>query len=119
MRKTRISMFYLAGYLLSGGVAFFFLPELSLRLFHSSGHYPPVLIRFIGLLLFALGVLVVQVIRTHARSFYRTTLVVRSFILPALIYFYWESHDPMMLVLAGIVGLGFVFTGTAVFLERR
>ena len=42
MQKTKLSFYYLAGYLITGGFAFLFFPQLSLQLFMSDGGYQPV-----------------------------------------------------------------------------
>ena len=119
MKRTRLSLYYVAAYLLSGGAGFLFAPDLSLRLFLSTGHYSEVMVRFAGVLLLALGILVVQIVRHRAERLYATTLVVRTIILAALASFYGSTGDPLMLVLLGIVGTGFLITLTCYRLDLR
>ena len=118
MNKTRISLVYVAGYLLVGGIGFLFVPQKTLELFLSNGEYSDAMVRFVGLLLLSLGVLVVQVIRLRLHALYPTTLVVRAIILLGLLFFYVIYRDPLMLVLLGIVGIGFAFTMTCYVLDR-
>lgn len=119
MQKTKLSFYYLAGYLVTGGLAFLFVPQLSLQLFMSDGSYQSVIIRMVGLLLLALGILIVQMIRYQLTRLYGTTLLVRSLILICLLWFYFASGDPMMLVLFGIVFVGFVLTAISFVLDKR
>jgi len=76
MRRTRLSLFYLAGYLLPTGVLLLVAPDLSLRLLLSNGDYgSDVFLRVAGLLLLAIGIIVVQIIRLRAEVLYSTTLI--------------------------------------------
>ncbi len=118
MSRTRLSLYYLAGYLIIGGLGFLFGPDLTLDLFMSNGSYDNVMIRFVGLLLLSLGIVISQIIRFNLFQLYPTTLLVRSIILIALVFFYFMTKDPLMLVLLGIVGLGFILTLTAYLLDR-
>ena len=118
MNLTRLSLYYLAGYLLFAGVALMLVPAFALSLLLSNGQYGDVLPRLLGVVLFALGVFVAQVIRHRLTVLYPTTLAVRAVILVVLAALYVKSSDPLFLVLIGIVGLGFLMTGTAYLRER-
>lgn len=119
LKRTRLSFYYLATYLLMGGVGFLFFPVLSLQLLLSKGPYNLIMVRLVGVLLLSLGIFVVQLIRHRVYSLYPTTLVVRAIILSSLIWFYLETHDPMMMVLVGIVGFGFVLTYISLMKDTR
>ncbi len=119
MRKTKLSLYYPVAYLIVGGIGFLLLPDFFLKLFLSNSEYNAVMVRFVGLLLFVLGIMVLQIIRFEATWLYGTTLIVRSIILVGLAWFYLLSHDPLMLVLFGIVALGFVLTGVSYILDKR
>ncbi len=119
MNLTRLSLYYLAGYLLFAGIALIFVPGFALSLLLSNGEYGDVLPRLLGVVLFALGVFVAQVIRHRVSVLYPTTLAVRAVILLVLAGLYVKSSDPFFLVLIGIVGLGVVLTGAAFLRERR
>jgi len=119
MKRTRLSLYYLAGYLLFAGVALVLAPSLALQLLLSNGSYGELLPRLLGVVLFALGVVVAQVVRLGLAQLYTTTLAVRVVILAVLVWLYASSSDPLFLVLLGIVGLGFVLTGTSYLLDRR
>lgn len=119
MKKTRITLFYLASYLVIGGIGFFIFPQLILRMFLSSGNYSDIMVRLIGLFMVSLGIIIIQIIRHRAEQLYTTTLFIRSIILITLISFYFIYNDPLMLVLFGIVGLGFLLTITSYLLDKK
>ena len=119
MKRTRISLYYLASYLLFGGVGLVFFPTPSLKLFLSNGTYDLAMVRLVGVMLLALAVIVIQVIRYRAEELYPTTLLVRLIILAVLIWNYFSGGDPLFLVLTAIVGLGVVITGSSYLSERR
>ena len=119
MKKTHLSLYYLIGYLIPGGVALITVPQWALKLLLSNGNYGDVLPRLVGVLLLALGLVILQIVRLHVEVLYSATLVVRSVILVCLFGLYFYSRDPLFLTLLGIVGFGFVLTGISYWLDRR
>ena len=119
MRWTRLSFFYLVGYLTAGGLGLLFAPELALQLLGATGSYPAVLVRFTGSLLLALGILVAQIVRYRVEVLYPTTLIVRVVLVATMVALYVTSRDPLFLVLTGIVGLGMMLTTTGLLADRR
>ena len=120
MKRTRLSLFYLAGYLLPTGLLLLVAPGMTLRLLLSNGDYgSDVFVRVAGLLLLAVGFIVVQIIRYRAEVLYPTTLMVRAVFLIGFLGFYLYTRDPLFLVILGVVGLGFILTGTSYWLDRR
>jgi hypothetical protein len=119
MKRTRLSLYYLASYLTFAGLALLLVPTFALQLLFSNGHYGDVFPRLAGMLLLGLAVLIVQIIRHRLEVLYPTTLIVRLFFLVVLAYLFLSSSDPFFLVVFGIVLLGVVFTGYAYLTERR
>lgn len=119
MRRTRLSLFYLAGYLLPTGLLLLLTPQGTLRLLLSNGNYGDVFPRVAGILIIAVGMIVVQIIRHRVEVLYPTTLGVRALFLVGFVGFYRYTGDPLFLVLTGVVGLGFILTGTSYWLDRR
>jgi hypothetical protein len=119
MKKTHLSLYYLVGYLIPGGVALIIAPQWALKVLLSDGNYGDVLPRLVGVLLLALGIVILQIVRIHVDVLYSTTLAVRSVILVCLFGLYLYSPDPLFLTLLGIVGFGFVLTGVSYWLDRR
>ncbi len=118
MNKTRLSLFYLAGYLWFGGVGFLFSPNDVARLFLSNTDYPAVILQALGMFMIGLGIIVVQIIRLHTRVLYPTTLIARLFFVTCLLYFFLSSGNPFFLVLFCIVFFGVFLTGSIYLLER-
>ena len=119
MRRTRLSLFYLATYLLGAGVALIFAPSLALALLFTKGHYGDVMPRLLGVVLLALGIVIVQIIRHRLEVLYTTTLLVRVFIMLVLAALLIYSGDPLFISLMVVVGLGMVLTGTSYLGERQ
>jgi hypothetical protein len=119
MHRTRLSLFYLAGYLTFAGLALLLVPTFALKLLLSNGEYGEVFPRLAGMLLLGLAILVIQIIRHRIEVLYPTTLVVRLFFLVVFAYLFLSSSDPFFLVVFGIVLLGVVFTGYSYLTEHR
>jgi len=119
MKKTRFSLFYLAGYLIPAGLLLLIAPTFSTRLLLSNGEYGNVFPRLAGMLLIGIGILVVHIIRFHLDILYSTTLAIRFFFCVCFVVFYAMSRDPFFLVLLVIVAFGLVLTGTSYLLDKR
>jgi hypothetical protein len=118
VRRTHLSLYYLAGYLLFAGVALVATGQWVMRLLLSNGEYGDALPRLLGVVLLALGILIVQIIRYRLEVLYPTTLVVRALILAVLAGLFVYTRDPFFLVLIAIVGLGVLLTGVSYVLDR-
>jgi thiol:disulfide interchange protein len=118
VNRTRLSLYYLAGYLTFAGLALLLVPTFALQLLLSNGHYGEVFTRLAGMLLLGLAILVTQIIRHRVEVLYPTTLVVRLFFLVVFAYLYLTSSDPFFLVVFGIVALGVILTGYSYLTER-
>jgi uncharacterized protein YjeT (DUF2065 family) len=81
MERTRLSLFYLAGYLIPSGIMLLVAPRFALKLLLSTKDYGDVFSRTTGMFAVGLGIMVVQIIRLKLNSLYSTTLIVRSFFL--------------------------------------
>jgi uncharacterized membrane protein YoaK (UPF0700 family) len=119
MRRTHLSLYYLAGYLLFAGIALIATGQFAMRLLLSNGEYGDALPRLLGVVLLALGILVAQIVRHRLEVLYSTTLLVRALILAVLAGLFVSTRDPFFLVLIAIVGLGVILTGTSYLLDRR
>jgi len=121
MRKTRLSLFYLAGYLLPAGLALLFVPQFALNLLfsNSNGAYGDVFPRLLGGVLLALGILIVQIIRHRVDALYTTTLIVRAVLLSVMFALYLYSRDPFFISLMVIVGFGVILTLASYLSDRK
>jgi hypothetical protein len=118
MRRTHLSLYYLAGYLLPAGALLLLVPEFATKLLLSNQTYDYAPFRLVGVLLIGLGLIIVQIIRYRLEVLYPTTLVVRLLISATLIALYAQTSDPFFLVVLAIVVIGIVLTGTSYLRER-
>jgi len=119
MRWTRLSLFYVAGYLLPAGVGLLFAPQIALRLLLSDGDYGNIFPPLAGMFLLGLFIIVVQLIRLRAEFLYQTTIIVRGFFCVCLGSFYYISRDPLFLVMLGIVAFGLLLTASCYAVEHK
>jgi uncharacterized protein YjeT (DUF2065 family) len=119
MSKTRMSLYYLAGYLWIGGLALLVAPIFSANLLLSNTEYSAVMLRALGMFMIGVGIIVVEIIRLSISVLYPTTLIVRIFFCACLLFFYFTTQNPFFIVLFGIVVLGLLLTGTSYLSERH
>ena len=108
--RTRLSMFYLAGYLLPVGLALMFVPQPTMKLFLTNHAYDDLGLRMGGVFLFAIGMFVSGMIINEASRAYLVTLFVRAFIITALFVLYAIYGDPALVVINLVVAVGWVLT---------
>ena len=92
----------MVAYLTSTGAGLVVAPQLVLQMLFSNGNYDDVFVRFSGILMVGLGIVVIQLIRHDAAALYPSTLFVRAII--------W---------VAGVVGAGMLWTGISYYRDRR
>jgi len=119
MHRTRLSLYYLAGYLLPTGLLLVAAPDVAFKLLMATGQYGDAIPRLAGSVLLALGIIVVQIIRHRVEVMYPTTVAVRFVILAVLGWLYARTGDPFFLIVTGVVGLGVVLTGGSLLLASR
>ena len=119
MQRTRLSLFYLIGYLVPSGLALLLAPQFTLKLLFSNGNYGEVMPRLVGMFVLTLGVMALQIVRHRIEALYTTLLTVRGGILIVLFGLYLYSGDPLFITLMLVVGLGVVLTGVSYWLDRQ
>lgn len=97
MERTRLSLFYLVGYLIPSGIMLLVAPHFALKLLLSNSDYGNIFPRTAGMLLIGLGIMILQMIRLRLSLLYSTTLIVRSFFFVCLLSFYMLNRDPFFL----------------------
>lgn len=117
--RTRLSLLYLAGYLIPSGIALLVAPHLTLKLLFSNGDYGDALPRLLGAVLIVLGVIIAQIIRLRLALLYTTAIATRLLLLATLVGLYVSQGDPLFLVLFGIVAFGVLLTSMCYVLDRR
>ncbi len=116
MRRTRGSLYYVAGYLYFGGAGFLLAPQAVLALFFAEGIYSMVTLRLLGAVMLAMGILISAIIEHAITSLYRQTMLAIVPVMAALAYVYYDSLDRMWAVMLALVAAGWL--GTLVCLRQ-
>jgi uncharacterized protein YjeT (DUF2065 family) len=119
MKRTHLSLYYLAGYLLPAGTLLLLVPDVATKLLLSNRTYDDAPFRLAGVLLIGLGILVVQMIRHRLEVLYPTTIVIRLLISATLIWLFLRTNDPFFLVVLAVVVIGIGLTAMSYVLDRR
>jgi hypothetical protein len=98
VNRTRLSLYYLAGYLMVIGLGLLFTPNWTLHLLGSNRHYDDDMFpRLAGMLMSGLGLNIAGMIRARTKALYPATLAVRVYFVLCLVGFYWLVRDPFLL----------------------
>ena len=119
MRRTNLSLYYLAGYLIPAGLLLLFVPEFATKLLLSNRTYDYAPFHLAGVLLLVIGILIAQIIRHRLEQLYTTTLVARALISATLLWLFLSTGDPFFAVVLVIVLIGVALTGASYYLDRR
>jgi uncharacterized protein YjeT (DUF2065 family) len=119
VRRTHLSLFYLAGYLLPAGLLLLTVPTFATKLLLSNVTYDEPPLRLAGLVPIALGMLIVQIIRRRVEAMYTTTLVVRGVLSLGMLWFLISTGNPFFGIILIIILIGVGLTGTSYFIDRR
>lgn len=119
MRRTNLSLYYLAGYLVPAGLLLLFVPEFATKLLLSNRTYDYAPFHLAGVLLLVIGILIVQIIRHKLHQLYATTLVARVLISATLLWLYLTTNDPFFAVVLVIVLVGVALTGASYAIDLR
>jgi len=119
VRRTNLSLYYLAGYLIPAGVLLLFVPEFATKLLLSNRTYDYAPFHLAGVLLLVIGILIVQIIRHRLEQLYSTTLLARALISATLLWLFLTTGDPFFAVVLVIVLIGVGLTGASYYLDRR
>jgi uncharacterized protein YjeT (DUF2065 family) len=119
VRRTNLSLYYLAGYLVPAGLLLLFVPEFATKLLLSNRSYDYAPFHLAGVLLLVIGILIIQIIRYKLEVLYPTTLVARALISATLLWLFLVTGDPFFAVILVIVLVGVALTGASFWLDRR
>ncbi len=119
MPKTRLSLYYLATYLLFGGFGFLLTPRLTTKLLLSNADFDTMILRVLGMLMMGLGFLIVQVIRLRVSALYASTLIMLGVFGICLIAFFMMTYNPFFLINLVIVVIGIALTSWSLFADRK
>jgi uncharacterized membrane protein YoaK (UPF0700 family) len=119
VRRTNLSLYYLAGYLVPAGLLLLFVPEWATKLLLSNRTYDYAPFHLVGVLLLVIGILIVQIIRHRLEALYPTTLLARALISATLLWLFLSTGDPFFAVILVVVLIGVALTGASYYLDRR
>ena len=121
MKTTRLSLFYLIGYLVPSGLLLLFAPQVALTLLfsNSNGSYGDVIPRLAGVLALALGLLVVQIVRLKIEGLYTSIIAIRVILITCILGLYFYSRDPFFISLAVVIALGILLSLAGYLTDRR
>ena len=102
----RLTLTYLAIYLLIGGLGLTFLPSFTFRLFLSNGDYGDIMPRVAGMFMIGLSGLIAQFVYYQDYKYYPYSVYIRSFFVIFMFFLFARSSDPLFLVLNAIVLIG-------------
>ncbi len=119
MPKTRLSLYYLATYLLFGGFGFLLTPRLATKLLLSNVDFDTMILRVLGMLMIGLGFLIVQVIRLKVSVLYASTLIMLGVFGICLIAFFMMTYNLFFLIILVIVVTGVALTSWSLFADRK
>jgi hypothetical protein len=119
MRRTRLSLLFVAAYLLPAGVAFAAAPAWALDVLGATGEYGDAMPRLVGISMGALGVMALQVARHRVEALYPGTLALHAAISAGLLAIWLSSRDPAFGVLFAVEAFGVLLSAAAYRLDRR
>jgi len=117
--RMRLSLFYVASYLVTSGLGMTFAPDLTLRLLFSTGTYETTFVQMCGLFVIGLAVFVIETIRRRIHGLYPAIIGVRVVFCIGYVVLYLRTRDPFFLAVLGTVGFGLVLSTVCIALDRR
>jgi uncharacterized protein YjeT (DUF2065 family) len=117
-RRTRLCIWYVAGYLVLSGLALLFAPRAALTAMLSNADYGIVMPRWVGMLSVAMGTLVGQIVCQHVVVLYPLSFFMPAAMLVGFVGMYFQSANPLFLTVAAVVGAGVVATGVSMLAEK-
>jgi len=117
--RTRLSLFYVLAYLTMSSIGLLVMPGFTQRMLLGNVEYDPIAMRFAGVFILGLAIIVAQVIRLRLDALYPTLVAVRAVFCAIYIAMYAQTGNPFFLVVFGIVGLGLVASSIAYAVDGR
>ena len=117
--RTRISLIFVASYLLLTGLGLLLAPRVTLQLLGSSIDYGATMPRWVGMFSVALAAVIGQVLRHRLTVLYPLGFFMPGAMLFGFVALFIQSGDKMFLVIAAVVSVGVATTGVSLWLDRR
>lgn len=117
--STRVSLVFVASYLLLTGLGLALAPGATLALLGSTVDYGPVMPRWVGMFSIALAAVIVQVLRHRLAVLYPMGFFMPGAMLFGFAALYLSSGDTLFLAVMAVVGAGVAMTGLSLWLDRQ
>ena len=113
------SLTYVVAYLGLGGLGFVIFPRLARNLLLSNADYEDVGFRLTGIMMLAIAYLVWSILRNEDWKYYPVSIYARAGIVVVLTALFFDTDDPMFLVLDVIVLVGLIPSIYVHFFQER
>ena len=117
--RTRISLIFVASYLLLTGLGLLAAPRVTLELLGSSVDYGAIMPRWVGMFSLALATVIAQVLRHRLTVLYPLGFFMPGAMLFGFVGLFIQSGDKMFLAIAAVVSTGVATTGVSLWLDRN
>ena len=119
MKLKKITLTYLASYLIGGGLGLVAFPDLFLELLQSNQDYGDIMPRFAGVFMMALGGLVGMILYHKDFKYYGFSIAARTIIVAILFWLYSLTSNPFFIVINVIVLVGLIPSYIAILIENK
>lgn len=117
--NTRISLAFVASYLLLTGLGLALAPGVTLELLGSTVDYGSIMPRWVGMFSIAFAAVIVQVLRHRLAVLYPMGFFMPGAMLFGFAALYVASGDRLFLAVIAVVGTGVAMTGASLWRDRR
>jgi hypothetical protein len=117
--RTRLTLFYVLGYLTTAAIGLLVMPGFTQRMLFGNVEYDAIPMRFAGVFILGLAILVAQIIRLRLDTLYPTLVMVRVVFCAIYIAMYVQTGNPFFLAVLAIVGLGLVASSVAYVIDGK
>ena len=116
--RTRLCLWYVAGYLFVTGIALLVAPGASLRLMLATGDYGELMPRWLAMMSLGLAALISQTVRLRVKVLYPLGFFMPAGMMVGFVGLYSLSGDPLFLTVLVVVGIGVALTGASLLFDR-
>ena len=117
--RTRLTLVYVLAYLTIAAVGLLVMPGFTQRMLLGNVEYDAIAMRFAGVFILGLAIIVAQIIRLRIDALYSTLVAVRVVFCAIYIAMYVQTGNPFFLAVLAIVGLGLIASSIAYVIDGR
>jgi hypothetical protein len=117
--RTRLTLFYVLAYLTVSAIGLLVMPGFTQRMLLGNVEYDAIPMRFAGVFILGLAIIVGQIIRLRLDAMYSTLVAVRIVFCAVYIAMYVQTGNPFFIAVLAIVGLGLVASSVAYVIDGR